>query len=158
MDGKYCLSNQFLCKKQSIAVFPVSVLCLPMKSATAPTSMEILLLLLLPQCSKVPFYGELVRLKNQIETHAFSPNIIYEGKAQRIRCVYIFHVQWFNYGRISFHLSEVLETFYAQKEVVTRIRQKSVDLRHIVQNALERTAKKYDLQLKQLKDTDKKKI
>ena len=30
------------------------------------------------------------------------------------------------------------------------------DLRHIVQNALERTAKKYDLQLKQLKDTDKK--
>lgn len=25
-------------------------------------------------------YGELVRLKNQIETHAFSPNIIYEGK------------------------------------------------------------------------------
>ena len=53
-------------------------------------------------------------------------------------------------------ISEVLETFYAQKEVVTRIRQKSVDLRHIVQNALERTAKKYDLQLKQLKDTDKK--
>ena len=50
-----CLSNQFLCKKQSMAVFPVSVLCLPMKSATAPTSMEILLLLLLPQCSKVPF-------------------------------------------------------------------------------------------------------
>ena len=51
----HCLSNQFLCKKQSMAVFPVSVLCLPMKSATAPTSMEILLLLLLPQCSKVPF-------------------------------------------------------------------------------------------------------
>ena len=28
-------------------------------------------------------YGELVRLKNQIETHAFSPNIIYEGKAPK---------------------------------------------------------------------------
>ena len=101
-------------------------------------------------------YGELVRLKNQIETHAFSPNIIYEGKAPK------------EFGAVTFSMfsdltteeypsiSEVLETFYAQKEVVTRIRQKSVDLRHIVQNALERTAKKYDLQLKQLKDTDKK--
>ena len=28
-------------------------------------------------------YGELVRLKNQIETHAFFPNIIYEGKAPK---------------------------------------------------------------------------
>ena len=39
---------------------------------------------------------------------------------------------------------------------MTRIRQKSSDLRRIVQTALERNSKKYSLQLKQLKDTGKK--
>ena len=53
-------------------------------------------------------------------------------------------------------ISEVLRTFYAEKEIVTRIRQKSTDLRKIVSNAIERTAKKYDLQRKQLADTEKK--
>jgi predicted ribosome quality control (RQC) complex YloA/Tae2 family protein len=47
-----------------------------------------------------------------------------------------------------------LEHYYASKNTVTRIRQKSVDLRKIVQTALERNRKKYDLQLKQLKDTE----
>ena len=39
--------------------------------------------------------------------------------------------------------------------MLTRIRQKSSDLRRIVQTALERNYKKYDLQQKQLKDTEK---
>ena len=52
-------------------------------------------------------------------------------------------------------ISELLESYYAEKNVITRIRQKSVDLRKIVQTALERNYKKYDLQLKQLKDTEK---
>lgn len=53
-------------------------------------------------------------------------------------------------------ISEVLEQFYAKKNAVTRIRQRSSDLRRIVQTALERNAKKYDIQQKQLKDTEKK--
>lgn len=52
-------------------------------------------------------------------------------------------------------ISELLDSYYAEKNVITRIRQKSVDLRKIVQTALERNYKKYDLQLKQLKDTEK---
>ena len=52
-------------------------------------------------------------------------------------------------------MSELLETFYAQKNEVTRIRQKSVDLRHIVQTILERDIHKYDLQCKQIRDTEK---
>lgn len=52
-------------------------------------------------------------------------------------------------------ISKLLETYYAEKNVITRIRQRSVDLRKIVQNALDRSRKKYDLQLKQLKDTEK---
>ncbi|MDO4329065.1 MAG: NFACT RNA binding domain-containing protein [Lachnospiraceae bacterium] len=52
-------------------------------------------------------------------------------------------------------ISSVLETYYASKNTITRIRQKSADLRRIVQTALERNYKKYDLQEKQLKDTGK---
>lgn len=52
-------------------------------------------------------------------------------------------------------ISQVLETYYASKNTLTRIRQKSSDLRRIVQTALERNRKKYELQLKQLKDTEK---
>ena len=52
-------------------------------------------------------------------------------------------------------VSELLETFYAQKNEVTRTRQKSVDLRRIVQTILERDVHKYDLQCKQLRDTEK---
>ena len=51
-------------------------------------------------------------------------------------------------------MSNLLETYYATKNTVTRIRQKSVDLRKIVQTALERNRKKYDLQFKQLRDTE----
>lgn len=50
----------------------------------------------------------------------------------------------------------MLETYYASKEILTRIRQKSSDLRRIVQTALERNRKKLILQQKQMKDTAKK--
>ena len=42
------------------------------------------------------------------------------------------------------------------KNIVTKIRQKSSDLRRIVQTALDRNQKKYQLQQKQMKDTEKK--
>jgi len=53
-------------------------------------------------------------------------------------------------------ISSLIKDYYAKKELVTRIRQKSVDLRKIVDTILERDIKKYDLQLKQMKDTEKK--
>lgn len=52
-------------------------------------------------------------------------------------------------------ISHVLEEYYASKNVYTRIRQKSVDLRKIVSTALDRNRKKFQLQEKQLKDTEK---
>lgn len=52
-------------------------------------------------------------------------------------------------------ISAVLEHYYAAKNVYTRIRQKSVDLRKIVGTALDRNRKKYQLQEKQLRDTEK---
>lgn len=52
-------------------------------------------------------------------------------------------------------MSQVIWEYYRKKSIVTRMRQRSTDLRKIVANAIERTAKKYDLQLAQLKDTEK---
>lgn len=52
-------------------------------------------------------------------------------------------------------VSSLLIAYYREKETVSRIRQKSVDLRKIVQTHLERDIRKYDLQKKQLKDTEK---
>ena len=51
--------------------------------------------------------------------------------------------------------STVLEHYYAERNIITHIRQKSADLRKIVQTALERNVKKYDLQMKQMQDTEK---
>lgn len=53
-------------------------------------------------------------------------------------------------------VSEVLEVYYSEKNVYTRIRQKSVDLRKIVNTALERNQKKYVLQQKQMQDSNRK--
>lgn len=52
-------------------------------------------------------------------------------------------------------ISALLEHYYAAKNDLTRIRQKSADLRRVVSNAMERCRKKLDLQEKQLKDTEK---
>ncbi|MBR1470579.1 MAG: NFACT family protein [Lachnospiraceae bacterium] len=52
-------------------------------------------------------------------------------------------------------ISALLQNYYAEKEAVVRIRQRSTDLRRIVQTAVERNAKKLELQEKQLKDTQK---
>ncbi len=52
-------------------------------------------------------------------------------------------------------ISTLLECYYSTKNKITRIRQKSLDLRKVVQNTLEKDIKKYDLQIKQMKDTEK---
>ena len=101
-------------------------------------------------------YGELVRLRTQIEEHRYQPVIVYQGRTPVEFSSLPFTMYPDMDCRTFPDISEVLRTFYAEKEVVTRIRQKSTDLRKIVSNAIERTAKKYDLQRRQLADTDKK--
>ena len=90
-----------------------------------------------------------------IREKTFSPAIYYAGKEPKeFSALPLTHFS--NYTRTEFDsISQVLETYYALKNTLTRIRQKSSDLRRIVQTALERNYKKLDLQLKQLKDTEK---
>lgn len=52
-------------------------------------------------------------------------------------------------------ISEVLSTYYSEKDTYSRIHQKSTDLRKVLITAIERTSKKYDIHRKQLMDTDK---
>ncbi len=89
-----------------------------------------------------------------IEDGAFAPSIAYEnGKPVEFGA---FPLTLYGGGLREYEsMSALLESYYAEKSAVTRIRQKSVDLRKIVQTALERNVKKYDLQLQQMKDTEK---
>ena len=109
----------------------------------------------LSENDQASLYGELVRLKTLIESGDFHPNIVYQGKEPREFASVELSMFPDLEARSFPNISMVLETFYAERELVTRVRQRSSDLRRVVQNALERTAKKYDLQLKQLKDTEK---
>lgn len=90
-----------------------------------------------------------------IKTGKFEPNVVYENKQPKeyaaIRLTSYSEEQTVMYQS----MSELLEHYYAEKNLVTRIRQRSVDLRRIVQTALERNIKKYDLQVRQLQDTEK---
>lgn len=52
-------------------------------------------------------------------------------------------------------VSDVLISYYKRRDAYTRIRQKSADLRKIATTVLERNVKKYELQQKQLSDTEK---
>ena len=87
----------------------------------------------------------------------FAPNIIYrQEEPVEFASVPLSCFDGGDYEARGFDsVSQLLETYYASKNAITRIRQKSVDLRKIVQTALERNYKKYDLQVKQLKDTEK---
>lgn len=100
-------------------------------------------------------YNEIRHLIDDITSAHYTPTIIYDGKepvefaSTSLSCYEGKTVKTFS------SISQVLETYYADKNAATRIKQKSADLRRIITNSIERNVKKYDLQQKQLKDTEK---
>ena len=88
-----------------------------------------------------------------VKKNDYSPAIYFDkNEPKEFSALPISHFS--NYERKEFDsMSQLLETFYSVRNTITRIRQKSVDLRRIVQTALERNRKKYDLQSKQIQDT-----
>lgn len=83
----------------------------------------------------------------------FAPNLFYEnGIINDYAPVYLYG----NDDRKDYDsMSKLLAEFYSEKNIVSRIRQRSGDIRRVVQNALDRTKKKTELQEKQLQDTVK---
>ncbi len=100
-------------------------------------------------------YKEFSALIFAVKNGNFSPNIVYENKTPAEFASVPLTMYGENHTVPCSSISYVLEEYYAQKNAVTRIRQKSADLRKIVQTALERNIKKYDLQIRQMEDTEK---
>lgn len=102
----------------------------------------------------VHLYKQFTLLFGDVSSGDFKPQVYYAGnEPKEFSALPLSHFD--NYPMKHFEsMSLLLENYYATKNTVTRIRQKSVDLRKIVQTALERNRKKYDLQFKQLRDTE----
>lgn len=114
-------------------------------------------MLSLNEVSCVHLYHTLQRMMEDVKEGNFTPNIIYRGEEPVEYGVFPFQQYGPEYHSVTFDsVSSMLETYYASKNILTRIRQKSADLRKIVQTALERNRKKLILQQKQMKDTAKK--
>lgn len=99
-------------------------------------------------------YKQFVLHFDAVVSGNFKPQIYYDGATPKeFSALPLSHFDKYE-SKCYDSMSALLENYYATKNTVTRIRQKSVDLRKIVQTALERNRKKYDLQFKQLRDTE----
>ncbi len=104
-------------------------------------------------------YHTFSRMMDQVSSHEFNPHVIYDKQntPYEFASLTVQHLIDEQVHTVAYDsISALLEDFYASRDAINRIRQKSVDLRKIVQTALERNYKKYDLQLKQMEDTTKK--
>ena len=95
-------------------------------------------------------------LVDRIWRQDFSPVIVYQEE-EPLEFAAFPLTKYQDQKSVSYEsISQVLESYYSMKNKITLIRQKSADLRRIVTTAIERTSKKYELQQKQQKDTEKK--
>ncbi len=99
---------------------------------------------------------QILALVNSMQGAMFTPVIVYRDNEPKEFGVFPYTIFPSADQKKERSISTLLQNYYAEKNIVTRIRQKSVDLRKIVQTALERNIKKYDLQIQQIKDTEKK--
>ena len=110
----------------------------------------------LDEAGRKALYRAFSEMMGDVRSGDFSPCIVYENgvpaEYAALRLTSYPEAQRKDYASIS----ALLEDYYAEKNTITRIRQRSSDLRRIVSTALERNIKKYDLQLKQMRDTEKK--
>ena len=101
-------------------------------------------------------FDVLHRLDSIIEANDFHPAMIIDTNKDPVEFEVTPLAQYRDLAHIPYpSVSELLIAYYALRDAYTRIRQKSSDLRKIVTTVLERNVKKYDLQKKQLDDTEK---
>lgn len=98
-------------------------------------------------------YSEVIDI---INNNRFSPCIISEEHVPREYTAFDYFIyKGLDYEKLD-SMSELLIRYYEKKQEYTNIRQKTASLRQIAQGLLSKDNKKYDLQLKQIKDTEKK--
>lgn len=90
-----------------------------------------------------------------VKEHRFTPCIVFDGTIPKEFSSFVLKIYEQLEQRTYSSISNVLEQYYAEKNIISRIRVKSADLRKHVTTLLERNRKKLDLQQKQMKDTEK---
>lgn len=112
----------------------------------------------LTEMERLHLYRNFETLREELLSHSFVPTMIRRGREP---------VEFAAFDLTSYErdescqsivydsMSRLLYDYYAQKELYSRIHQKSFELRRVTNTALERCRKKYDLQEKQLRDTEK---
>ena len=99
-------------------------------------------------------YRQFTYYMDDVKAYNFTPVIYYDGETPKeFAALPLSHFESYDAEDFS-SVSMILSSYYATKNTLTRIRQKGADLRHVVQTALERNRKKYELQTRQLKDTE----
>ena len=99
-------------------------------------------------------YRQFTYYMDDVKACNFTPVIYYDGETPKeFAALALSHFEKYDAEDFS-SVSVILSSYYATKNTLTRIRQKGADLRHVVQTSLERSRKKYDLQIRQLKDTE----
>lgn len=100
-------------------------------------------------------YDAFACIFNRVKEENFTPIIYYEKEVPKeYSCVPV--SSYSDNKAVSYtSICALIRDYYSQKEKYSRSRQKSADLRKIVSTILERDVKKYDLQCRQLKDTEK---
>lgn len=108
---------------------------------------------LLPDNAKIHLAGIFCNFVDEIVNNNYKPCITYDNNKPKD----FFVIPPSSYREDSLKIfdttSNMLENFYAEKNNINRIYQRSADLRQIINTHLERNYKKYDLQQKQLDDT-----
>lgn len=100
-------------------------------------------------------YEAFASIINDIELGNFTPAIYLdeEDVQKAFSSVQLTHLR--QYEAVEYDsISELIENYYMQSAIRSRISQKSVDLRKLVNTNLERCYKKLDIQLHQIKDTE----
>lgn len=95
-------------------------------------------------------------LMDDVKEHRFTPNIVLDAGNNPVEFAAVPLTMYSDMKVKKYDtMSEVMQTYYDLRNRVNRIRQKSADLRHVTVTAIDRTAKKLQLQDRQLKDTEK---
>lgn len=109
----------------------------------------------LAEGNKEALWKVFFKLITRIRDGNYQPVIIYDGEEP----VAFSAIPLTMYGELTVEsfsdISALLTVYYEKKDIYSRMHQKSTDLRKILATAIERTSRKYDIQRKQLHDTEK---
>ncbi len=93
---------------------------------------------------------------DKVKKGEFTPHIVYDSDGGVRDFFSLSSSQYGNCERKSFDsFSALLEEFYSKKDNQYHVRQRAHDIRRVVLSNIERCAKKLDIQIKAIKDTEK---